>query len=208
MIEEDAQSEREPASEQAADGRREARESRSTGGGKLNRSETVTVRLDPKLNYLCELAARAQRRTKSSFIEWAVDEAMAQVPVAGTGFGDKRETIANLAGRLWDVDEADRLIALAEHAPFLMTHEEQLIWKVILGNGYFWFGHYDDDDNWVYTIRPGGAASENIRMHWAKIKEVALEGAAPWDLPMVTKKSTGVKSPPGSDIALDDDLPF
>ena len=43
---------------------------------KLNRSETVTVRLDPRLNYLAELAGRAQRRTKSSFIEWAVQEAV------------------------------------------------------------------------------------------------------------------------------------
>lgn len=43
---------------------------------KLNRSETVTVRFDPRLNYLCDLAARAQRRTKSSFIEWAVAQAI------------------------------------------------------------------------------------------------------------------------------------
>lgn len=43
---------------------------------KLNRSETVTVRLDPRLNYLTELAGRAQRRTKSSFIEWAIKEAI------------------------------------------------------------------------------------------------------------------------------------
>ena len=39
------------------------------GGAKLSRSETVTVRLDPKLRYLAELGARSQRRTVSSFIE-------------------------------------------------------------------------------------------------------------------------------------------
>lgn len=43
---------------------------------KVRRSETVTVRLDPRMNYLAELAARSQRRTKSSFIEWAVQEAI------------------------------------------------------------------------------------------------------------------------------------
>src|SRR4051794_21564371 len=53
--------------------------SSNRGGAKLNRSETVTVRLDPKLNYLCELAARAQRRTKSSFIEWAVADSLRNV---------------------------------------------------------------------------------------------------------------------------------
>ena len=41
-------------------------EMRKAGGGKLSRSETVTVRLDPKLRYLAELAARIHRRTLSS----------------------------------------------------------------------------------------------------------------------------------------------
>jgi hypothetical protein len=45
---------------------------RKGGGGKLSRSETVTVRLDPKLRYLAELAARLHRRTLSSYIEWAI----------------------------------------------------------------------------------------------------------------------------------------
>ena len=49
---------------------------RRGGGGKLARSETVTVRLAPKLRYLAELAARKQRRTLSSFIEWAIEETL------------------------------------------------------------------------------------------------------------------------------------
>ena len=47
-------------------------EMRKGGGGKLSRSETVTVRLDPKLRYLAELAARLHRRTLSSYVEWAI----------------------------------------------------------------------------------------------------------------------------------------
>ncbi|MFT6222410.1 MAG: hypothetical protein ACJA1F_000245 [Paracoccaceae bacterium] len=38
-------------------------------GSKLGRTETVSIRLNPRLNYLWELAARSQRRTKSSYIE-------------------------------------------------------------------------------------------------------------------------------------------
>jgi len=56
-----------------------AAKGRGGGGGKLNRSETVTIRLDPKLRYLTELAARQQRRTLSSFIEWAIDSALKDV---------------------------------------------------------------------------------------------------------------------------------
>lgn len=48
---------------------------------KLNRSETVTVRLDPRLNYLTEIAGRSQRRTKSSFVEWAVQEAIRKLGI-------------------------------------------------------------------------------------------------------------------------------
>lgn len=46
------------------------------GGGKLNRSETITIRLDPQINRLCDMAALVQRRTKSSFIEGAIIEAL------------------------------------------------------------------------------------------------------------------------------------
>jgi uncharacterized protein (DUF1501 family) len=46
------------------------------GGKAPVESDTVTIRLDPRLNYLAELAGRAQRRSKSSFIQWAVQEAL------------------------------------------------------------------------------------------------------------------------------------
>ena len=48
---------------------------RKGGGGKLSRSETVTVRLDPRLRYLAELAARLHRRTLSSYVEWEIGRA-------------------------------------------------------------------------------------------------------------------------------------
>lgn len=40
------------------------------------RSVTVTARLDRRLRYLAEIAARAQRRTLSSFIEWAIRDSI------------------------------------------------------------------------------------------------------------------------------------
>ena len=53
--------------------------SKKGGGGNLARSQVVTVRFDPKLKFAAEMAARQQRRTISSFIEWAVDEALTNV---------------------------------------------------------------------------------------------------------------------------------
>lgn len=82
-----------------------------SGGGKLARSETVTVRLDPRLNYLMEMAARKQRRTKSAFIEWLISQAVSaddELP------------------QLWDVEPARRLVLLGEHSPYLLTFDEEI----------------------------------------------------------------------------------
>ena len=103
------------------------------GGGKLSRSETVTVRLDPKLRYLAELAARKQRRTLSSYIEWAIEDSLKSVLLyQGTGYnGDDNVSVADEVLRLWDVDEAERFLRLAIHYPDLLTHQEQEVWKLV-----------------------------------------------------------------------------
>src|SRR5438445_7943906 len=87
-------------------------------GSKLARSETVTVRLDPKLRYLAELAARKQRRTVSSFIEWAIEAALDQVFIREWPDGGK--TISGASEALWDVDEADRFAKLALSYPEML----------------------------------------------------------------------------------------
>ena len=96
-------------------------------GGRLRRSATVTIRLDPKLRYLTELAARTQRRTVSSFIEWAIAQALGNTALDGG-------TIASHAEVLWEVDAPDRLAILAQHYPALMTYDEQCAWKTRLSN--------------------------------------------------------------------------
>jgi len=114
-----------------------AEEKRKGGGGKLARSETVTVRLDPKLRYLAELAARKQRRTVSSFIEWAVEQSFKGVDLyQGTGYnGDHNVTVEHEAARLWDIDDAERFVRLAILYPDLLTHDEQVRWKVLTDSG-------------------------------------------------------------------------
>src|SRR4051795_7355266 len=82
---------------------------RRGGGGKLARSETVTIRLDPKLRYLTELAARKQRRTVSSFIEWAIESALDRIILRESynqyQGGTVEETLGDQAEVLWDIDD-------------------------------------------------------------------------------------------------------
>jgi hypothetical protein len=111
------------------------REKKKGGGGsKLARTEIVQVRLDPKLRFAAELAARRQRRTLSSFIEWGVGEAIKLVDL------DESETAYSAISNIWDVDEADRFAKMAHHYPLLLTHEEEVLWKVVLTTPSFWSG--------------------------------------------------------------------
>ncbi len=87
-----------------------------SGGGKLTRTQTVPIRLDPQLRYLAELAAKTQRRTVSSFIEWAIEESLKQITFED--YHGNSSTLADEAFQLWDVDEPDNFVKLAfEHPP-------------------------------------------------------------------------------------------
>lgn len=105
------------------------------------RSETVSVRLESKLRYLADLAARKQRRTLSGFIEWAIERSLALVEI-----GPKNETIADRAGFFWDVDSPDRFMRLGFEYEDLLNHEEQVLWKLITRNNYYFEFHQEERD--------------------------------------------------------------
>jgi hypothetical protein len=137
------------------------------GGGKLSRSETVTVRLDPKLRYLAELAARKQRRTLSSFIEWAIEENLKNIHLDDGGDGSR--SIASQAAELWDVDEPDRFAKLAARYQQMLTHDEQVLWKLIGETGYFWRRYSD----LTWDTRESSLIFERLRDHWSILSAVA-----------------------------------
>lgn len=100
------------------------------GGSKLSRTETVTVRLDPKLRYLAELASRKQRRTLSSFIEWAIEDCLKRESIGHDPYQNEL-SFFEVTESLWDIDEKDRLLKLASDYPQLLNHDEQVLWKLI-----------------------------------------------------------------------------
>lgn len=183
-------------------------EKRKVGGGKLSRSETVTVRLDPKLRYLTELAARIHRRTLSSYIEWAIKDALDGESIRPTwqaGFNASDHTIGHEAEYLWDVDEADRFAKLALRYPYLLTHEEQVLWKVIQENGFLWRGRFGGSTNeWAWKVEEGNLVFGRLREHWDKFNAVAqgqAEKSILPDWPKQKPKATGFED-------LEDDIPF
>jgi hypothetical protein len=104
-------------------------------GGTLQRSESVTIRLDPAMRYLTDLAARLHRRTTSSFIEWALAQTLERIVVPGTATGTSLWEERNT---LWDVEAADRFVTLAMRYPHLLTYDEQVRWKQIREDRSLW----------------------------------------------------------------------
>lgn len=138
-------------------------------GGKLARSEVVQVRLDPKLRFAAELAAAKERRTLSSFIEWAVEQAVRDI-VVHYAPDEGQRSAEMVANSVWDVDEADRFVNLATHYPGLLTHDEQRRWKFIKETRCFW-------------LEVGAKLNPNllaIRAAWSLIKD-HIDNREPFD---------------------------
>ncbi len=160
-------------------------EKRKGGGGKLSRSETVTVRLDPKLRYLADLAARKQRRTLSSYVEWAIERSLVDVVLSTTYSGDNLEseevtTLADNADQLWDVDPSERFARLAMTHESLLNHEEQVLWKHIEDSGLLAKGWIPAKRDGIYWQpgRPDWNWLEKfgfplLRDHWETLCKVA-----------------------------------
>jgi hypothetical protein len=136
------------------------------GGAKLSRTETVTVRLDPKLRFLADLASRKQRRTLSSFIEWAIEESLKNVYTNHKGGSDEAISFYHAADLVWDVNNVERLLKIAKEFPDLLNHEEQIIWKFIKE-----FSFYDSQSSESYRFFDdrGDLDIKLIRECWQEI---------------------------------------
>ena len=156
---------------------------RGSGGGKLSRSETVTVRLDPKLRYLAELAALKQRRTLSSFIEWAINDTLERVPLRESRSNDEPVIFVSEAGAaLWDVDDADRFVKLASTYPDLLTYEEQKRWKLIHEYCFAWKNE-NPESNSQFGAFVETCDFDRLRANWDAFCAVARGDASPDSLP-------------------------
>lgn len=154
---------------------------RKGGGAKLARTETVTVRLDGKLRYLAELAARKQRRTLSSFIEWAVQDSLERVILRAATADEPAKTVASQAAHLWDVDDVARFVKLATDYPELLTYEEQLKLNLLVKMCIWDDPDYDPNASEPQTLDANRKTLshriEMVRFFWKEIRQMEEEGA-------------------------------
>jgi hypothetical protein len=140
------------------------------------RSEVFGMRLDPKLKYLTEIAARRQRRSIANFIEWAIQQALKLVKLFDR---PDSPSIWDYSNDLWHIEAPDRLGKLAFLAPDLLSYDEQLQWDLISGNTYFWSGDWKIDKTGMqerFYPKKKDAKSlnwEHLREQWETIQKVA-----------------------------------
>lgn len=146
----------------------------------------LNIRIDPKLRYLIELAARAKGKDVSltDYIESALWESFKRVSIDPLpGFDEelevrelspaerleklkrRKETTSNplfeVADQLWSEYPLKRLELLATYAEHLMSEDDHAIW------------------NYLFTrkelkTREGKLNHKQIHLNWAHIKKAAL----------------------------------
>ena len=180
------------------------------GGGKLSRSMTVTVRLDPKLRFAAELAARKQRRTVSSLIEWAIEDSLSRYSLydGGSYSGENEISTLDVANDIWDVDEADRLIKIALATPELLTYEEQILWKLVQEEFGTPITRESYNGEWGWGYPKGGQLIKDLRVHWETFKKVASGELEEDALPTRAEKKYQQPAPAKDVPDFDDDIPF
>jgi hypothetical protein len=76
----------------------------------------------------------------------------------------------------------------------MLTHDEQVLWKLIRENGYLWRGRYNEGREWSWSVEFHTLNIERLREYWEAFKAVAYEDADTAKLPTWTKE--------------DDEIPF
>ena len=154
---------------------------RKGGRAKPARTEIVSLRLDPALRWAAEIAAHVQRRTLSSFIERAMEEAIKEVkvpPGKHRAPGDEKHTVADVLAETWDIDEAERFLNLAFAYPQLLTLTEQRLFRLIRDNDAVWRDTARESRNSMKSID-----WSRLTVHWGTFKAVAIDELPSSELP-------------------------
>ena len=86
-------------------------------------------------------------------------------------------------------DEADRFAKLALRHPEMLTHEEQIRWKLVRENGYLWRGKYEGAAReWTWRVDEDRLIFERLREHWDLFCAVARGEIDKSKLPTWLKK--------------------
>lgn len=139
--------------------------------------EIWSMKISPRLKYLAGIAARADGKTLSSYVEAVLVASFASVRITDDheGFDSKTipgKTLAELADKFYTGSEADRFIALLNVAPWLVSDGESRLLRIL-----------EHSDHYYPQLSKGHHVwhSERIREDWPMLAAIR-DGEAELDI--------------------------
>ncbi len=109
---------------------------------KASKSESLTIRLDPKTRFVLEYVSRLKGQTITTVVERAILEAADQETVVNRATGDMLSWTD-----FWDISEGVRALKMAERKEFFPSYEDE---KRLLFTREHWPFFYGSDDFTFY----------------------------------------------------------
>jgi len=136
------------------------------------KTETLTLRLDPKVKFMIELVSRIRRQSITGVIEAAIEEIAGDL---GAPFHYKGETnnwdLSSAVAEVWSTDESERFINFCYHLPNLLTFEEQRIWETIKASPFFLANDATAMETFWEVERIGHLDRGSISQFWENLLE-------------------------------------
>lgn len=142
------------------------------------RTESLTVRIDPRVKYLANVVASAKRLSLTSLLERALEEAINRAEIWEGGTATKMSVVVD---EIWAEHEADRFVLLADRLPFVpfaesMTAEEkEVLWEMIQSRQEFWLPPLSKGS---YNVSRISFNFKALREQWDKLKAEATKRLA------------------------------
>ena len=144
------------------------------------KTETLVVRMSPKIKYALDLISRQRQKTMSDVVERAI-ERMIEDPkgdlIVTENISGKAE---NIFDATWDDDDIRRFLSLAKKFPGLLRPMEDAIWKFINENPRRYFHSIDKETPEVVTTVYTEIDVERVRSDWDNLAKAAADGP-PWN---------------------------
>lgn len=189
-------------------------------GPKRSKTETLSLRLDPKIKFMLEFLARVEGQSITTVVERAVRQASANKPIVSPDGSNERYW-----SDFWDSSEGFRTLSLIADKDYETTFEEDELHRFTVTHWPFFYVDRDADvirRPFVDLLWP--RINEYLDIwrekrhvdYWAAGKAMAAalsaaKVAAP-EWPIATKSAPQRAAPPGPRESfssdLDDEIPF
>ncbi|UVM34406.1 hypothetical protein [Pseudomonas sp. B21-019] len=134
------------------------------------KTETLTLRLDPKVKLMIELISRIRRQSITGVVEAAIEEIAFDLDAPFVSGGEAHPmSLLSAVSEIWSTDESERFVQLCHYLPSLITYEEQRIWETIKASKFFVVADSRDMETYWEVPGVGRIDRQNLRRWWTNL---------------------------------------